>query len=73
VVPPAGTAIGRSLAQLELRGTTGATVLAIQRGDEGLVVPGAHEPLRAGDVLAVAGSSEAVSAARSLLAAENAA
>ncbi len=67
VVPPESAAIGQSLAQLELRGTTGATVLAIQRGSEGLVVPSAHEPLRAGDVLALAGSSEAVAAARSLL------
>jgi CPA2 family monovalent cation:H+ antiporter-2 len=67
IVLPESAAIGHSLAQLELRGTTGATVLAIQRGDEGLVVPSAHERLRAGDVLAVAGSSEAVAAARSLL------
>jgi CPA2 family monovalent cation:H+ antiporter-2 len=67
VVLPKSAAIGHSLAQLELRGTTGATVLAIQRGDEGLVVPSAHELLRAGDVLAVAGSSDAVAAARSLL------
>ncbi len=67
VVPAGSAAIGRSLAQLEVRGTTGATVLAIQRGDEGLVVPDAHEPLRAADVLAVAGSTEAISAARALL------
>jgi monovalent cation:H+ antiporter-2, CPA2 family len=67
VVPADSAAIGRSLAQLEVRGTTGATVLAIQRGDEGLVVPDAHEPLRAADVLAIAGSSEAISAARVLL------
>jgi CPA2 family monovalent cation:H+ antiporter-2 len=67
VVPPGGTAIGRSLADLELRGTTGATVLAIQRGGEGLVVPGAHEPLQAGDLLAVAGSTDAISAARAVL------
>jgi CPA2 family monovalent cation:H+ antiporter-2 len=67
VVPPGSAAIGRSLAELELRGTTGATVLAIQRDREGLAVPDAHEPLRAGDVLAVAGSTEAMSAARAVL------
>jgi CPA2 family monovalent cation:H+ antiporter-2 len=68
VVPPGSSAIGRSLAQLELRATTGATALVIQReGGVDLVVPKAHEPLRAGDVLAVAGSTEAVSGARALL------
>jgi CPA2 family monovalent cation:H+ antiporter-2 len=66
VIPQGSAAIGRSLAQLELRGTTGATVLAIQRAGGGLV-PDAHEPLRSGDVLAVAGSTEALSAARSVL------
>jgi CPA2 family monovalent cation:H+ antiporter-2 len=67
VVPAGSAAIGRSLAQLELRGTTGATVLAIQREPVGLVVPDAHDPLRVGDVLAVAGSDDAVSAARAVL------
>jgi CPA2 family monovalent cation:H+ antiporter-2 len=67
VVPAGSAAIGRSLAELELRGTTGATVLAIQRDREGLAIPDAHSPLRAGDVLAVAGSTEAMSAARRVL------
>src|SRR5260370_893698 len=31
-VPPGGTAVGRSLAELDLRAVTGATVLAIARG-----------------------------------------
>jgi len=67
VVSPGSAAIGRSLAELELRGRTGATVLAIQRDGGGLAVPDAHQLLRAGDVLAVAGSTEAVSAARAAL------
>jgi CPA2 family monovalent cation:H+ antiporter-2 len=67
VVPAGSAAVGRSLADLELRGTTGATVLAIQREHEGLALPDAHEPLRAGDVLAVAGSTEAMSAARGMI------
>ena len=66
-VPVDGAAIGHSLADLELRGTTGATVLAIHRGEQGLVVPGAHEPLQAGDLLAVAGSTDSISAARAVL------
>jgi CPA2 family monovalent cation:H+ antiporter-2 len=64
----AGTpALGRSLAELNLRGLTGATVLAIARGSESIVTPGAGEILREGDVLAVAGTSDAVAAARVVL------
>jgi len=59
-------AIGRSLAELDLRAKTGATVLAISRGKGGMATPSATEPLRPGDVLAVAGSDEAITAARSL-------
>ncbi|MEO8707283.1 MAG: cation:proton antiporter [Kofleriaceae bacterium] len=61
-------AIGRSLAQLDLRAKTGATVLAIGRGDHGLATPSPTEPLQLGDVLALAGSEDAIAAARSLLA-----
>ncbi|HEX5750210.1 MAG TPA: cation:proton antiporter [Archangium sp.] len=60
-------AVGRSLAQLNLRGMTGATVLAIQRGEGGAVVPTAQEVLREGDVLALAGTHEAIDAARAVL------
>ena len=63
-----GTAVvGKTLAQLDLRGTTGATVLAIARGDAGIVAPGAQERLATGDVLALAGTHEAVDAARRIL------
>ncbi len=60
-------AVGKSLAELNLRGATGATVLAIQRGEDGLLVPTASDVLRSGDVLALAGTHEAVDAARRLL------
>jgi CPA2 family monovalent cation:H+ antiporter-2 len=63
----ASPAVGRTLAELNLRGMTGATVLAIQRGEEQVVVPTAHEALRAGDVLALAGTHEAIAAARAVL------
>ncbi len=62
-------AVGRTLASLNLRGATGATVLAISRGEEGVLVPTGHEELRANDVLALAGTAEAVDAARTLLSA----
>jgi CPA2 family monovalent cation:H+ antiporter-2 len=62
-------AIGRSLAELDLRAKTGATVLAIARGGgaHGVATPSPTEPLQRGDVLALAGSDEAIAAARELL------
>jgi monovalent cation:H+ antiporter-2, CPA2 family len=66
-IPPASAAIGRSLAQLNLRGATGATVLAITRADGNVPLPTAGEVLRAGDVLALAGTHEAIEAALRLL------
>jgi CPA2 family monovalent cation:H+ antiporter-2 len=57
----------RTLAELNLRGVTGATVLAIVRRGETVLVPSGHERVHAGDVLAVAGSEEAITAAREML------
>jgi CPA2 family monovalent cation:H+ antiporter-2 len=65
-IPADARAVGRSLADLELRGTTGATVLAIIRAGEG-ELPDAHDPLLAGDILAVAGIQDAINAATDLL------
>jgi CPA2 family monovalent cation:H+ antiporter-2 len=59
--------VGKTLAQLNLRGLTGATVLAIHRGGGDVSVPTAGEVLRAGDVLALAGTHAAVEAAKGLL------
>jgi len=60
-------AVGKTLAQLDLRGTTGATVLAIVRGEQGLVAPSAQDRLAAGDILALAGTHDSVEAARQIL------
>ncbi|MGH7418726.1 MAG: cation:proton antiporter regulatory subunit, partial [Candidatus Rokuibacteriota bacterium] len=60
-------ATGKTLAQLNLRGITGATVLAITRERGGVAVPTATEVLRAGDVLALAGSHRAIAAAKGIL------
>ncbi|HKQ70818.1 MAG TPA: cation:proton antiporter [Polyangiaceae bacterium] len=64
---PRSSAIGKTLAQLNLRGRTGATVLVITRGENGALVPSADEALRAGDILALAGTRDAVAAAREML------
>ena len=59
-------AVGKTLAELNLRGVTGATVLAITReGASLLATP--TEKLAAHDRLALAGSHEAIAAARGLL------
>ena len=67
VIASGSAAVGETLAGINLRGRTGATVLAIRRGKEGLLVPTGRELLQAGDVLAVAGTHESVDAARDLL------
>ena len=64
---PGSPAVGRTLAELQLRGVTGALVLAIARGEESIAVPLADEVLRAADVLALAGTREAITAAAELL------
>ena len=59
---------GRELSEIGLRGRTGATVIAISRGTDVVLVPDGHEVLKAGDVLALAGTREAIDAAKQLLA-----
>lgn len=56
--------IGKSLASINLRGVTGATVLAITRGSSGVIIPTAHDQLQENDVLALSGSHEAVESAK---------
>ncbi len=67
-VAPESLAAGRSLSQLNLRGTTGATVLAIRRGAEQIPNPLGREIIHAGDLLAVAGARDALAVARGVLA-----
>ena len=57
----------QSLAELRLRAMTGATVLAIVREGKGVITPTGVDALHAGDVLAVAGTAEAIASARELL------
>jgi len=66
-VDPGSPAIGRTLAELNLRGATGATVLAILRGGDRILVPTGHEQLHEGDVLALAGTHECIGAARGVI------
>ena len=63
----ASPGVGVTLSRLNLRGRTGATVLAIARGERAIIAPTAAERLEAGDVLAVAGTVESIDAARAVL------
>jgi monovalent cation:H+ antiporter-2, CPA2 family len=65
-VIPQSLAVGKSLAQLNLRGATGATVLAIRRGSEQIPTPLGREVIRANDVVAVAGAHDALAVARAI-------
>jgi monovalent cation:H+ antiporter-2, CPA2 family len=66
-VGSASPVAGRTLAEVNLRGLTGATVLAILRSHEQVLAPHGSDALRAGDILAVAGTRESVDAARVLI------
>ena len=54
---------GKTLAEIKLRGLTGATCWPSSAEGESVVVPAGSERLQAGDVLAVAGTHTAVEAA----------
>ena len=60
-------AVGRTLAELDLRDRTDAAVLAISRERGNVLLPVGRERLEAGDLLALAGTHEAIVAARHLL------
>jgi len=68
---PESPGVGRSLAELNLRGRTGATVLAISRGGTPILAPAATERLSSGDVVALTGSRAAIAAAKAALHADH--
>ena len=65
-VVPKSIVVGRSLAELNLRGATGATVLAIKRGTTQIPTPLGREVIHANDVVAVAGAHDALAIARAI-------
>lgn len=58
---------GQDLSTIDLRAHTGATLVAIQRDQETVVMPAGESVLHGGDVLAICGSDEAIERARTLL------
>lgn len=65
-------AVGRSLDEIRLRSSTGATAVALTRGDTDYFSPPADMRLAAGDVLTVVGSDAARTRAKELLVATTA-
>jgi len=66
-VEPMCAGVGMSLGELNLRGLTGVTVVALIRGNQRLVFPKADEVIQEGDVLALTGGHESIAAAHRLL------
>ena len=64
---PGSRCLGRTLKELDLRGLTGATVIAIQRPTVGVIYPAADEALLEDDVVVLTGSKEGVATARTIL------
>jgi monovalent cation:H+ antiporter-2, CPA2 family len=65
-LPDSHTWVGQSLAQVNLRGLSGANVIAIIRPAGDVASPDGKVQLMAGDSLVLAGAQEAIDAARAL-------
>jgi CPA2 family monovalent cation:H+ antiporter-2 len=66
-VEPHSEADGATLVEINLRCKTGATVVAVNRGDTSTQFPTGAYRLQAGDTLAVSGSGDALARTRALL------
>jgi CPA2 family monovalent cation:H+ antiporter-2 len=66
-VDPGSDAVGKTLGQLNLRGRTGASVVALSRKGQRLPMPTATTRIEAGDMLALTGSGSAIGVAATLL------
>lgn len=59
--------VGKNLGELELRGKSGATVIAVIRDGETKISPGAHYKLNAGDVVILLGSAKKIGRAVAII------
>lgn len=66
-IPAGCNAVGKTLAQLNLRSLTGASVIAITRGTDRHLMPSGKEQVEAGDILVLVGTQEAITSASALL------
>lgn len=66
-IPDGTAAAGRTIGDLEVRSSTGVTVVAAMRGGQALPVPGPDFVVEAGDTLVVMGQADAIRRADDLL------
>jgi len=66
-IPDGTNAAGHTIGELEIRSSTGVTVVAALRGGEALPVPGPEFLIERGDTLVVMGRPEAIRRADALL------
>lgn len=59
--------VGQTLGELNLRGASGATLIAVVRGEETKIGPGANYKLESGDVLILFGKAEKIERAIKIL------
>ena len=59
--------IGKNLGELDLRGQSGATVIAVLRGGDTKISPGANYKLKEGDTVVLLGSSKKIARALSII------
>lgn len=66
-IPADAPSAGKLLSELQLRTRSGATVVAIERGEEAIVNPGPDEEMRPGDILLLIGARRQIDLAREQL------
>lgn len=66
-IEPDSPAVGKSLADLNLRSRTGASIIALMRGEERYLMPAGKDTIEAGDVLVLVGTQQAIRSAKELL------
>ncbi len=64
---PDSPVIGKTLGELDLRGKTGATLIAVVRGNDTKIGPGANYKLQEADILILFGKPESIERAIKLL------
>jgi K+/H+ antiporter YhaU regulatory subunit KhtT len=63
VVPPTSAVAGKSISELNFWHMTGATIVAIERGEQTILSPGPYSSLLIGDILYIVGDEQALNAA----------
>lgn len=71
VVPPKSAIAGKSIIELNFWHETGATIIAIERGEEIILSPGPYSSLLVGDILYLVGDEQSLRTAIHFLTNEN--